>query len=160
VQLYHSIHARGERVEDVIGLLEAQNEDSDPFMDMQNGAANVSETKSDVREELEDGEVKEGASDAMSMVDGHAGDQEDVVSLFYTSLQCKLEPANVHSRRSWSTCLKLRTCLRQIHRASRRFRMQCRMWLLMEVCLIQRGLLGQIPSLLIALQSRMRASRT
>jgi len=82
VQLYHSIHARGERVEDVIGLLEAQNEDSDPFMDMQNGAANVAETKSDVREELEDGEVKEGASDAMPMADGHAGEQEDVVSLF------------------------------------------------------------------------------
>ena len=72
IQLYHSIHARGERVEDVIRETDVNSESvdlNDISNDEEESRGGADRT---VLEDLEDGELDEGLEDAEAMNDAYS----------------------------------------------------------------------------------------
>lgn len=71
-KLYHSIHARGERVEDIIREAEAEEQDARLTDDGLHQAKAGMQTNGISSEELEDGELEEEPEIAQAFLDGES----------------------------------------------------------------------------------------
>lgn len=75
--MYHSIHARGENVEDVIKAMEAKGEQVDSRGEVLAGGPTTTEANGATEEDLEDGELEE---DSQSIKHAKGLEEETSVS--------------------------------------------------------------------------------
>lgn len=78
VQLYHSIHVRGERVEDVIKAAESEGDEMDMATDSLVGVTSKALANGVLPEELEDGELEDDAPSGEPPTNGGFHSEEHV----------------------------------------------------------------------------------